>query len=361
VAQDDAPGYHRRLKSDYKSRVRASELDYELPERLIAQFPPAQRDGGRLLELDAGRIAHRRVAELAEMVPEGALVVLNDTRVQAARLFGVRSDTGGKVELLLLEPHGDDGAYLAIGKAKRPLAPGDRVRIEEVELVISERVAGGAVVVATASGVQSVAERYGHVPLPPYVRRPDEPSDRERYQTVYAQHPGSAAAPTAGLHLTLATLERLRQRGVEFARVTLHVGLGTFRPVSVEQLSDHQMHEESCVVSDEVVDAVARARARGAPVVAVGTTVVRSLESAAGSGQLRPFSGRTRLFISPGFGFRVVDALLTNFHAPRSTLLALVYAFAGTDAVRAAYRAAVEHEYRFLSYGDAMWIPQRCD
>lgn len=340
--------------------MRASELDYELPERLIAQYPPVERDGGRLLELDRGRVSHLRVADFAERVPEGALVVLNDTRVQAARLFGLRTDTGGKVELLLLEPH-PSGGYLAIGQAKRPLQQGDRIRVGEFELVVEERVAGGGVRVQGVFAFSELLARHGHVPLPPYVRRSDEPSDHERYQTVYAAHPGSAAAPTAGLHLTEAALERLARRRVEFARVTLHVGLGTFRPVSAADLADHVMHEEQCGVSTEVVEAVARARARGAPVVAVGTTVVRSLESAASSGQLEPFSGRTRLFISPGFPFRVVDALLTNFHAPRSTLLALVYAFAGRDAVRAAYRLAVEHEYRFLSYGDAMWIPRRAD
>jgi S-adenosylmethionine:tRNA ribosyltransferase-isomerase len=264
------------------------------------------------------------------------------------------------VELLLLEPHGNDGAYLAIGRAKRPLVPGDRVRVGALELTVVGRVdAGGALVVCADAPWSEVLERHGHVPLPPYVRRPDEASDRERYQTVFARLAGSAAAPTAGLHLTTAALGRLAERGVEIAHVTLHVGLGTFRPVTVDDLSQHTMHEEHCVVSPEVVQAVGRARERGAPVVAVGTTVVRTLESAAEAGPLGAFSGRTRLFIAPGFRFRVVDALLTNFHAPRSTLLALVYAFAGTDSVRAAYRAAVEHEYRFLSYGDAMWIPKR--
>jgi S-adenosylmethionine:tRNA ribosyltransferase-isomerase len=340
--------------------VRTSELDYELPERLIAQYPPAERDGGRLLELDGEAIRHRRVSDFGDLVPSGALLVVNDTRVQAARLLGTRVDTLGKVELLVLEAHGTGGAYLAIGKAKRPLLPGDRVRVGDLELGIEDRLPeGGALVLRSDVPMEQVLQRHGHVPLPPYVRRPDEASDRDRYQTVFARLPGSAAAPTAGLHLTRATLGRLRARGVEIARVTLHVGLGTFRPVSVDDLSEHTMHEEHCVVSAEVVDAVRRARARGAQVIAVGTTVVRTLESAAQSGQLTPFSGRTRLFISPGFRFSVVEGLLTNFHAPRSTLLALIFAFAGSEAVRAAYRAAIEQEYRFLSYGDAMWIPKR--
>lgn len=340
--------------------MRTSELDYELPERLIAQYPPAERDGGRLLELHADELRHRNVSDFAECVPSNALLVLNDTRVQAARLLGHRADTEGKVELLLLEPHGDSGSYLAVGKAKRALVPGDRVVVGEAEVLVQDRLAtGGALVVRANVPVAELLARHGHVPLPPYVRRPDEASDRERYQTVFARLAGSAAAPTAGLHLTSSALARLAERGVELAHVTLHVGLGTFRPVSVDDLAQHTMHEEQCEVSPEVVAAVARARARGAPVIAVGTTVVRSLESAAASGELRPFAGRTRLFIAPGFSFRVVDGLLTNFHAPRSTLLALVYAFAGTARVRAAYRAAVEHEYRFLSYGDAMWIPNR--
>jgi len=338
--------------------VRVEELDYELPEGRIAQFPPEKRDGGRMLELDRGVVRHRWVNEFAECVPEGALLVLNDTRVVRARLLGKRVETSGRVELLLLEPRGPT-AHLALAKAKRPLAVGERIAVGDVEVWVRSRTPDGAVVVELGADPAGLMEAHGHVPLPPYVRRPDDASDRERYQTVFARHSGSAAAPTAGLHLTEAALSRLAARGVEVGYVTLHVGVGTFRPVTAEHLDDHRMHEEHIHVSPALVERIHEVRARGGKIVAVGTTVVRALESAALDGRLAPFEGPTALLISPGFDFRVVDALLTNFHAPKSTLLALVFAFAGADAVRAAYRAALGHEYRFLSYGDAMWIPSR--
>jgi S-adenosylmethionine:tRNA ribosyltransferase-isomerase len=251
--------------------------------------------------------------------------------------------------------------WQALGHANRPLRDGAELACETARLRIIGRLDQGVLLVEVehALGVMDLLERVGHVPLPPYVERADDAADVDRYQTVFAEHDGSVAAPTAGLHLTHELLQRLQARGVCIARVTLHVGMGTFRPVSVPDLDQHPMHEELYEVSADVVARVAATKASGKPVVAVGTTVVRALESAAASGTLRATSGPTRLLIQPGYRFRVVDALLTNFHAPRSTLLALVSAFVGVDAVRFAYLQALEHGYRFLSYGDAMWLPRR--
>ncbi|MCC6213868.1 MAG: tRNA preQ1(34) S-adenosylmethionine ribosyltransferase-isomerase QueA [Polyangiaceae bacterium] len=347
--------------------MRTALLDYDLPDDLIARRPPAERDGGRMLVVRRGGLEHRRVREWVELVPPGALVVLNDTRVLPARLLGRRAGGGGRVELLLLERLGAAGErerWRAIGHANRPLRPGAEIDAGELRVTVGSRGAGGSLEIelVAAGGVGAALERSGHVPLPPYLGRPDEPDDRVRYQTVYAAAAGSAAAPTAGLHLTEAALERLVARGVEIARVTLHVGLGTFRPVTVEELSEHVMHAERFEIGAEAAEAIRRARARGGPVVAAGTTVVRALESAAdpaGGGVVLPGPGETRLLVQPGHRFAVIDALLTNLHQPRSTLLALVAAFGGLDAVRAAYREAVAARYRFLSYGDAMWFPER--
>jgi S-adenosylmethionine:tRNA ribosyltransferase-isomerase len=258
----------------------------------------------------------------------------------------------------------DAETWEALGKAGSPLREGARLEADELELEVAGRREGGLLVLRVRSGgpVEPFLERKGHVPIPPYLRRADEADDVARYQTVFADKLGSVAAPTAGLHLTEGALATMAERGVRFGRLTLHIGLGTFRPVAVDDLDDHPMHAEHIEVSEQLCAAVADARARGAPVVAVGTTVVRALESAAlddGSGLIRPFFGETRLLIQPGYRFRVVDSLLTNFHQPRSTLLALVCAFAGTNAVLAAYAAAVRDRYRFLSYGDAMWLPRR--
>lgn len=347
--------------------MRTDLLDYELPDELIARRPPTERDGGRLLVVARDGLEHRRVSEWVELVPSGALVVLNDTRVLPARLLGRRLGGGGRVELLLLERLGAAGErerWRAIGRANRPLRPGAEIDAGELRVTVGSPGAGGSLEVelVAAAGVDAALDRSGHVPLPPYLGRPDEPDDRVRYQTVYAAAAGSAAAPTAGLHLTEGALERLAARGVEVAKVTLHVGLGTFRPVTTDDLAEHVMHAESFEVGAEAALAVRRARARGGAVVAVGTTVVRALESAAdaaGGGLVRPGTGETRLLVQPGYRFRVIDSLLTNFHQPRSTLLALVAAFGGLDAVRAAYREAVATQYRFLSYGDAMWLPER--
>lgn len=304
------------------------------------------------------------------MLPEGALVVANDTRVFKARLIGNRRGTGGRVELLLLtdlqpgSPNRLRRAWKAIGRSNRPLAAGAMVQFQSLSARVLERLAGGELIVELECDepVDAVVDRIGHVPIPPYLGREDEPSDVERYQTLFASRLGSVAAPTAGLHLSHVMLNELVERGIELKFVTLHVGIGTFRPVSVDELDAHDMHCEQFEVSDEVAAAIDAARARRAAVIAVGTTVVRALESAADpdrDGYVGAKRGSTKLLIQPGYSFKVVDGLLTNFHLPKSTLLALVGAFAGLERTLDAYRVAVQRNYRFLSYGDAMWIPRR--
>lgn len=322
---------------------------------------------------------HRAIRELDELLPEGALVVVNETRVLPARLFGRKPGTGGKVELLLVQrteggdPAGSIERWRAMGRSSKPLRAGMEIELEaegtepqgpRLLARIEGREEGSGLLEVTLISpvglrVSDAIEALGHVPLPPYIRRADEASDRERYQTVFAREPGAVAAPTAGLHLSEALIERLKGRGIELTALTLHVGLGTFQPVVAEDLDQHRMHAEVLSVPASAADAIDRARARGAPVVAVGTTVVRALESAADPdrlGRVVARSGETRLLIQPGYRFRVVDSLLTNFHLPRSTLLALVFALAGRERVLAAYAAAIEAGYRFYSYGDAMLI-----
>jgi S-adenosylmethionine:tRNA ribosyltransferase-isomerase len=346
--------------------VRTELLDYHLPESAIARHPPADRDGGRMLVVDGVGCSDDWVRHFADRVPEGALLVLNDTRVHKARLCCRRRGSGGRVELLLLERVNEAGTgeelWLALGRANSPLRAETVVTVDDFSIRIVERREQGMLLVSV-EGPQPLLlalDRIGHVPIPPYLHRPDEPSDSVRYQTVYARHMGSVAAPTAGLHLTEAAMTRLQERGVQIGRVTLHVGLGTFKPVVVDDLDEHPMHAERIDVSPELVEAIKRTRSRGRSVVAVGTTVVRALESAAQSeAGLVPTTGSTRLLIQPGFDFRVVDALLTNFHQPQSTLLALVAAFLGLSRMQDAYGTALSRGYRFLSYGDAMWIPSR--
>lgn len=347
--------------------MKTADLDYSLPEELIASRPAAARDGGRLLVVGRAGNEHRLIADFAEAVAPGALVVVNDTRVYRSRLLGTRRGSGGRVELLLLARQGNAGRgerWKALGRANKPLRPGTWIDVGSIEIEVQSRDDEGtlSVVVHAEEGVEAAMDSHGHVPIPPYLRREDDADDVERYQTVYARHPGSVAAPTAGLHLSTALLSRLGARGVELGRLVLHVGVGTFRPVSADDLDEHPMHSEHVDVDAELAGKVRAARQRGAPVVAVGTTVVRALESAADParpGQVRPVSGETRLLIQPGYRFSVVDALFTNFHMPRSTLLALVMAFAGRERTLAAYEEAVRQSYRFLSYGDAMWIPER--
>jgi S-adenosylmethionine:tRNA ribosyltransferase-isomerase len=345
--------------------LKTALFDYALPERSIAVHPLPERDGARLLVLSDDGITHRTVRDFPELVPEGALLVLNDTRVRHARLLLGRAETGGKVEILLLKRLAAaerEERWEALGRANKPLREG--ALLEAPGLSVRVVRAGDPLEVALAAegGVDAWLARFGHVPIPPYLRRSDEPLDAERYQTVFAEKLGSVAAPTAGLHLSSELLERLRARGVVFATLTLDIGLGTFRPVEADDLDRHAMHTETIDVPATLAEHVAQARSRGAPVIAIGTTAVRALESAADPerpGQLRPFRGETRLLIQPGYAFRVVDALFTNFHQPKSTLLALVAAFAGRTRVLEAYEVAVNAGYRFLSYGDAMWLPRR--
>jgi S-adenosylmethionine:tRNA ribosyltransferase-isomerase len=349
--------------------LRAELFDYPLPEAQIARRPPATRDGGRLLVVAGGEREHRWVREFAELVPERALLVLNDTRVRRARLFGARRPAGGKVELLLLEACGQwpDGRehWRALGRASKTLREGTLIDVPELEIEVVARAREEGLLelaIRASAAVEDVLERAGRVPIPPYLDRDDDEEDVLRYQTVYARRTASVAAPTAGLHFDRQMFERLSAAGVEIGHLDLEVGLGTFRPVTADDLDQHPMHQERFSVDQGLVEQVRAARARRAPVVAVGTTVVRALESAADlerDGEIRAFSGATRLLIQPGYRFRVVDALFTNFHQPRSTLLALVSAFAGYDAMRAAYADALASGYRFLSYGDAMWIPRR--
>lgn len=340
--------------------MKTSELDYELPRELIAVEPPRERDGGRLMVLDrrrGGAIAHCVVRDLPELLPPGALLVVNDTRVIPARLLGVKQGSGGRAEVFLLRPV-DEAAtrWRAIGRASKGLRAGHVIIIAPgLSVRIDARGEGGVLdVTLLADDPWAAIEAHGSLPLPPYLARAPRPEDRERYQTVYAARPGAVAAPTAGLHLSEALLRALASRGVERAALTLHVGAGTFAPVETDDLDTHVMHSEWYEVPESTAEAVLRARREGRPVVAVGTTVVRALESwQLGEG---PSSGETRLLIQPGYAFRVIDHLLTNFHLPRSTLLALVMAFAGIEPVRAAYAAAVAARYRFYSYGDAMLV-----
>jgi S-adenosylmethionine:tRNA ribosyltransferase-isomerase len=376
--------------------MRVDTFSYDLPPERIAQHPAEDREAARLLVLDGKDRREATVGDLASLLPRGALVILNDTRVLRARLLGKKPETGGKVEIFLVRKIGERtiqvgvGAgssaesetrevevWRALGKASKALKFGTDVIVgsgeapgaagpQGVQLVV--RLLGRAeddgllevgLTVRGEGSVEDAVRALGHVPLPPYIKRDDHGDDAQRYQTVFARVDGAVAAPTAGLHVTRALLGRLAVRECDVAMVTLHVGLGTFQPVTVEDLDQHAMHSERFEVTRNTARAVARARERGAPVVAVGTTVVRALESAADPerpGFVRPMAGDTKLLIQPGYAFRVVDQLLTNFHLPRSTLLAMVCAFGGTERVLAAYRAAVEQGFRFYSYGDAMLL-----
>ncbi|WAG80109.1 tRNA preQ1(34) S-adenosylmethionine ribosyltransferase-isomerase QueA [Metapseudomonas furukawaii] len=336
--------------------MRVADFHFELPEALIARHPLAERRASRLLVLDGarGELSHRQFPDLLDYLRPGDLMVFNNTRVIPARLFGQKA-SGGRLEILV-ERVLDSHRVLAHVRSSKSPKPGTRLLIDgggEAEMVVRH---DALFELQFAEEVLPLLDRVGHMPLPPYIDRPDEEADRERYQTVYARHAGAVAAPTAGLHFDEALLEALAAKGIERAFVTLHVGAGTFQPVRVERIEDHHMHREWLEVGQDVVDAVTACRARGGRVVAVGTTSVRSLESAARDGELKAFSGDTDIFLYPGRPFHVVDALVTNFHLPESTLLMLVSAFAGYPETMAAYAAAVEQGYRFFSYGDAMFI-----
>jgi S-adenosylmethionine:tRNA ribosyltransferase-isomerase len=344
--------------------MRLSDFDYALPEALVAQEPVTPRDASRLLVLPpAGPLDHRRFAELPDLLRPGDLLVFNDTRVIPARLVGTKS-TGGKVELLLCEPlaGGLGRRWRAMGQASKAIRPGATLAFDGLSATVESAEGEGFYVVALdreGRALENALARAGRVPLPPYIHRAPSEADRERYQTIWARAPGSAAAPTAGLHFTDEILARLAARGVERAAVTLHVGPGTFLPVRGESLDSHRMHAEQYEVPAATSHAIAACRARGGRVVAVGTTTLRTLESAVQGGRVAAGAGRTELFVRPGHAFRAVDALVTNFHLPRSTLLVLVCAFGGTERVLAAYREAVERRYRFFSYGDAMLVERR--
>jgi S-adenosylmethionine:tRNA ribosyltransferase-isomerase len=340
--------------------LRIEDFDYPLPEGLIAQEPVTPRDASRLMVVPrGGPFAHRSFGELDRILRAGDLLVLNDTRVFPARLLG-RKETGGRCELLLLEPlDAERTRWLAIGQSSKPLRPGARLRFGALAAEVLSAEGEGFFTVRLDRGgdaLDAALEEEGELPLPPYIRRAPDARDRERYQTVVARETGSAAAPTAGLHFTGPLLARLEAAGVGRAFVTLHVGPGTFLPVRGGDLDRHRMHEERYEIPAATADAFAAARREGRRVVAVGTTVVRALESAVAGGALRAGPGRTSIFIRPGHRFAAVDALVTNLHLPRSTLLVLVCAFRGRERVLAAYAEAIRERYRFFSYGDAMLL-----
>ncbi|QRN35247.1 tRNA preQ1(34) S-adenosylmethionine ribosyltransferase-isomerase QueA [Pectobacterium brasiliense] len=343
--------------------MRVTDFSFELPESLIAHYPQAERSGCRLLSLDGptGNLTHGVFTDLLDKLNPGDLLVFNNTRVIPARLFG-RKASGGKLEVLV-ERVLDDHRVLAHVRASKAPKPGTELLLGDDESVKATMTARHDALFELhfddARDVLSILNDIGHMPLPPYIDRPDEDADRELYQTVYSQRPGAVAAPTAGLHFDEPMLAALREKGIDMAFVTLHVGAGTFQPVRVDTIEDHIMHAEYAEVPQDVVDAVLACKARGNRVIAVGTTSVRSLESAAQASQnatIEPFFGDTKIFIYPGYHYRIIDALVTNFHLPESTLIMLVSAFAGYQNTMSAYRQAVAEQYRFFSYGDAMFI-----
>ncbi len=344
--------------------MKVADFHYELPERLIAREPAAERTGSRLLHLDPhdAQVRHLRFAQIGSLLQRGDLLVFNDTRVIPARLFGCKPDTGGGVEILIERLLGDRRVLAHLRASRKPRTG------TEIALLDDEGREAARVCVLGRKGEffelgfppdsdpLGLIDRIGHMPLPPYIDRTDAPLDRERYQTVYAARDGAVAAPTAGLHFDHALLARLRTLGVETAFLTLHVGAGTFQPLRVTEVEQHRIHAEYIDVGAQVCEQVNSAHAQGRRVIAVGTTSLRALESAAGAGGVHAYEGETSIFIYPGYRFRAVDALITNFHLPESTLLMLVCAFAGSARVLAAYREAVAREYRFFSYGDAMFV-----
>ncbi len=343
-----------------------TQYDYDLPQQLIAQSPAVSRTDARLLVVSRSRnsLEHKHIRDLPEFFRQGDCLVLNDTRVVPARLIGRRTRTGGRWEGLFLEAD-EKGLWRLLGKTRGKLAPGETITLigacgqEEIRLYLGARQPDGTWIGRPESGEETfdLLERIGWVPLPPYIRKGRMvEADRESYQTVYAERPGAVAAPTAGLHFTDSLLRLIEQQGVTLCRLTLHLGPGTFRPITSKSLADHKMDSEWGSVGPECVEKITACRSRGSRVIAVGTSSVRLLETAAGGGTLEPFTGRTDLFIRPPYRFRTVDALLTNFHLPRTTLLVLVRAFGGDELISRAYQEAIREEYRFYSYGDAMLI-----
>lgn len=338
--------------------MQVSDFSFELPDELIASFPLAQRSASRLLCLDgnSGEVEHRHFTDLVDLLAPGDLLVFNNTRVIPARLFGKKA-SGGKVELLIERVTSDKTALAHVRSSRAP-KPGAELFFEgDIHATVEGRRGNLFELSFQIEGTLFEAlEQHGHMPLPPYMNREDQLEDRERYQTVYNKKPGAVAAPTAGLHFDEALFERIKAKGIDTAFVTLHVGAGTFQPVKVETVTEHVMHAEYIEVSQQVCDQVKATKVAGGRVIAVGTTSVRCLESAAASGELAAYTGDTSIFIYPGYQYRVVDRLVTNFHLPESTLLMLVSAFAGFDHTINAYNQAVAEKYRFFSYGDAMFI-----
>ncbi|BBB59215.1 S-adenosylmethionine:tRNA ribosyltransferase-isomerase [Undibacterium sp. KW1] len=335
-----------------------SDFDFELPEALIAQTPLPDRTASRLLHVDGDSLVDRHFADIINQLNAGDLLVFNDTRVLKARFFGVK-ESGGKIQMLVervLSNNDKERSVLAQMRASKSPLPGSKIRLaDSFDVVVGERV-GEFFTLYFPSDIFTLLETFGRLPLPPYIEHDADDFDEQRYQTVYNRVPGAVAAPTAGLHFDEALLQRCQDKGIKLAYVTLHVGAGTFQPVRTENLADHQMHSEWYTVPDETVAVVQATKAAGGKVVAVGTTSMRALESASQTGALQAGSDDTRLFITPGYVFKTVDRLITNFHLPKSTLMMLVSAFAGYDRVRAAYAHAIAQQYRFFSYGDAMLL-----
>jgi S-adenosylmethionine:tRNA ribosyltransferase-isomerase len=339
------------------------DFDYELPEGLIAQFPASQRDASRLMCLDrhTGAINVAQFTDIPGYFEEGDVLVVNDTRVIPARLLG-RKPTGGKVEIFLVRQCAleDESEWFCLTKSNKPLQPGTRVEFDEgfsAEILAEAEAPYRRVRFYYSGDFLTRVDQIGHLPLPPYIKRDDGEQDKSRYQTVFAKERGAVAAPTAGLHFTAAILEQIRQRGVEICSLTLHVGLGTFLPVRVDNIREHKMHAEFYAISEQTAQQVNRARRTGKRVIALGTTSARALETAAtADGRLEACSGDSEIFIYPGYEFKLVDALVTNFHLPKSTLLMLVSALAGREHILAAYSRAIAENFRFFSYGDCMLI-----
>ncbi|WP_022940614.1 tRNA preQ1(34) S-adenosylmethionine ribosyltransferase-isomerase QueA [Psychromonas hadalis] len=346
--------------------MKVSDFSFKLPESLIARYPKTERSGSRLLSLNglSGEINHLQFPDVINLINKDDLVIFNDTRVIPARMFGEK-ETGGKIEVLV-ERVLDEKSFLAHVRSSKSPKPGCKLRLENsVDAVMVQR--KGPLFEIHLEGQQSVLEvldSIGHMPLPPYIDRPDEEADKERYQTVYNKNPGAVAAPTAGLHFDQMILDKLTHKGVDFAFVTLHVGAGTFQPVKVDNILDHHMHSELADVSQEVIDKIIATKAKGGRIIAVGTTSVRSIESAAhatlAKGKaLTPYLAETDIFIYPGYKFQLIDAMITNFHLSESTLLMLVSAFSGKENIDNAYHVAIQEKYRFFSYGDAMFLTNR--
>ncbi|MFT6985024.1 MAG: S-adenosylmethionine:tRNA ribosyltransferase-isomerase [Psychromonas sp.] len=346
--------------------MKVSDFSFELPNELIARHPMADRSASRLLSLEGqtGLLKHLHFADIVDLINKDDLLIFNDTRVIPARLFGEK-ETGGKIEVLV-ERVLDENSFLAHVRSSKSPKPGCKLRLENSvdALMVKRHGPLFEIHIENEKTVLDILEEIGHMPLPPYIDRPDEDADKERYQTVYNKNPGAVAAPTAGLHFDQKILDKLQDKGVDFAFVTLHVGAGTFQPVKVDNILDHQMHSEYAQLSQEVVDKINATKKRGGRVIAVGTTSVRSIESAAQASlaqgkPLMPYFAETSIFIYPGYEFQLIDAMITNFHLSESTLLMLVSAFSGKEQIDNAYQTAINEKYRFFSYGDAMFLTKK--